>query len=129
MRLDLGGIEAIDDPTPDQVAHYLQFMPAESPFIVLERREGDFIQALIEEGKYRVEYKENKSQWFVIVGYEKARDLFWCYMDESCELAEATAWTRLTALNTPWHPAAVIGLILLIVCFTIFAVCNELGLL
>ena len=129
MRLDLGGLEELSDPTPDQVAHYLRYMPVESPFINLQRCEGQFIQAVIEEGHYRVEYREQDAQWFVKTDYKNACELFWCFMDESCELANETKWTRLTALNTPWHPLAVILLIFLIVAGMVLGVCVEFGLL
>lgn len=129
MKLNLGGLETIDSPTPEQVGHYLRFMPAESPFVVLECMEGVFIQAVIEDDLYRVEYRENEVQWFVQTDYEKACELFWCFMDESCDLARSTDWKKLTAFNTPWHPAAVIGLVALITAGTVFAVLAELGLI
>ncbi len=127
MKLSLGELETISDPTPEQVSHYLQFMPAESPFIILESQENHFIQAIVEDGSYRVEYKDGRSQWFVKADYAKARELFWCFMDQACDISRADEWKKLTALNTPGHPAVVILLIILTIAGIVLGICVEFG--
>ena len=129
MKLDLGGQEEIDGPTVEQVEHYLRFMPAESPYIVLEEAEGVFIQAIIEEEAYRVEHRRDDQQWLVKTNYERACELFKCFMDPRCAVGREAQWKKLTALNTPWNTPVLVILIILIVSLTILGVLVEFGLL
>lgn len=109
MELDLGAVDRIVNPTSEDVAHYLRFMPVQSPFVVLSRDDATFIQAVFEAraSRYRVEYKCDGVTGFILADYRTAIDLFLCYMDEQCELAEQAKWKRLTVWNTPGHPLAI----------------------
>lgn len=111
MKLDLGGQETISDPTPEQVAHYLRFTPAQSPFIILDRCEGEFVQAIAEEDVYRVEYKQDEIQWFTDVDYDKAVSIFDAFLHESGNIHEMAAWEKLDLS----YPAATKWIVLVFV--------------
>ena len=103
MRLDLGGQETIDDPTPEQVSHYLRFMPAQSPFIVLEHSEGHFIQATIEDDRYRVDHCEGGSHRYVKADYAKADAMFFAFLNGDTDIREKESWERLYLLLSLIH--------------------------
>ena len=109
MKLDLGGIDAIEHPTVDDIHHYLKFMPTESPFIVLS--DGDqFIQSVYDNLDYRVEYRDdNGRQFFATTDYETAVTLFVSFLMGDDNYRSAVTWKRLrlSACTTPYRPYAV----------------------
>ena len=131
MELDLGGLETITGPTPEEVLHYLRHMRVDSPFIVLSKDEGSFIQAVYESknSRYRVEYKQDGRQFVVKTDYEHAASIFLCWMDDSCEIKEQASWKKLTVFNTPFHPITVGLACILASVVIVLTVLDELGLL
>jgi len=109
MKLDLGGIDVIDEPTAEDIRHYLKFMPAESPFVILSKGD-EFIQSLYENVDYRVEYKDDDGrQYFAATDYETAVTLFESFLAGTEDYRSAVAWKRLhlSAWTTPNRPFAV----------------------
>ena len=111
MELDLGGIETLDSPTSDDVRHYLRYMPAESPFVILSDGTG-FIQAAHTGAEYRVEYCTGGTDWqyYCLVDYETACELFLAFHAGNTGYRSSVEWRQLkprTIWNTPGHPVAV----------------------
>ncbi|HUT88109.1 MAG TPA: hypothetical protein VMY37_01310 [Thermoguttaceae bacterium] len=129
MKLDLGGIDAIDNPTADDIHHYLKFMPTESPFVVLSN--GDqFIQSVYQGSDYRVEYKsDDGTQFFATTDYETAVKLFVSFLARDGNYRSAVAWKRLrlSAWTTPNHPCAVSALCVLLIIGIVIAIWSALN--
>jgi hypothetical protein len=129
MKLDLGGRDAIEQPTVDDIRHYLKFMPIESPFIVLS--DGDrFIQSVYENRGYRVEYRDDDGrQFYATTEYEPAVTLFVSFLTGDDDYLSAVAWKRLrlSAWTTPNHPYAVGLLCILLVLAVVIAVWHSLN--
>ncbi|MEM6260192.1 MAG: hypothetical protein AAGI37_18100 [Planctomycetota bacterium] len=114
MHLDLGGLETITDPTLDQIAHHLRYMPAESPFIVLDRGQEEFVQATIEAAYYRVEHRKSKLHRFCLVDYKKAVSIFEAFHSHN-SLNELASWKKLYLTNpkaTKWVAISVTVILL-----------------
>lgn len=126
MRLDLGGIETIANPTPEQVAHHLQFIPAESPYIILERGEGEFVQACVEAGQYRVEYKENDLQWFVFVEYEKALSIFEIFLTNAGDISDMARWKKLNLADQISTKGLAVGIFVILLGLMTLGLWNEI---
>lgn len=129
MQLELGDVEVIQDPSADDVRHYLRFMPVESPFVILQRKPECFVQAIFEGDNYRVEYRRGESSWFLKARYEIAVEVFLAFLEDENGVREGWEWKKMTVLNTPGHPAVIILLIVLLVASIVFTVCGEFGLL
>ena len=80
------------------------------------------MQAAFVDDAYRVEYREGGRQYFAKVSYEQATRLFEAYRIGDASFKDAVPWRRLTVLNDPHHPAAMIVLIALMLCGIVFAV-------
>jgi len=95
MKFDLGGIDAIESPTADDIRHYLKFMPAESPFVVLSH--GDqFIQSIYDGSGYHVEYKSDDGrQFYAATDYETAVKLFMSFLARDGTYRSAVPWKRM----------------------------------
>jgi len=122
MILDARNVERIENPTAEQVEHYLRFMPPQAPFVILSASEGRFIQAAFVDDAYRVQYREGGRQSFAKVPIDDAVKLFEAYRIGDASFKDAVSWRRLTVLNDPHHPAAMIVLVALMLCGIVFAV-------
>ena len=125
MELDLGGDETVENPSVEDVRHYLKFMPVESPFVILS--DGDaFIQTIHKSTGYRVEYKDgNDVQFYCNADYEFACDLFASFLAGRDDYKTATEWKLLKSPSiwtTPNHPVVIIILCVLLLGWIALAV-------
>lgn len=100
MELDLGGQETINSPSPDDIRHYLKYMPAESPFIILSDSTS-FMQSLYTGTQYQVEYSLDNGQnhYYCLVDYETGCDLFLDFLAGRSDYQTSVEWKRLSARN------------------------------
>ena len=94
MRLDLGNVQIIQNPSADELRHYLRFMPAEAPFIILEAAQEYFLQATCEWGGYYVEYRENGRAFCATMKYEDAAIAFELFRIGDESFKTAIPWSR-----------------------------------
>lgn len=115
MELNLGGDETVENPSVEEVRHYLKYMSVESPFVILS--DGDaFIQALHELDEYRVEYKigecknGNDDQFYCQADYELSCDLFASFLAGRDDYKTATEWKllKLPSISTTPNPQVVL---------------------
>lgn len=99
MYLDVGDIDRIDAPTAAHVRQFLRVMPPQSPFVILSIDDDHFIQATFARDAYRVEYREMGRQWFTLVGYDAAVDLFERYRRGDGSFRTVARWRRLRTLG------------------------------
>jgi hypothetical protein len=79
LILEIGAVEKIIDPSAEQISHYLRFMPPTSPFLILSREFNTFMQATPAGDRYRLEYRQDGRQRFVIVPVNEADRLLQLY--------------------------------------------------
>ena len=115
MTLEIGNVERIENPSPDQVRHFLRFMPASAPYVILSSGDDSFIQAAPDGDDYRVEYRLDGRQYFARVPFEQAAELFEAFRAGDDTYRHAAPWRPLTVMNNPRHPAVLVGLVLIIV--------------
>jgi hypothetical protein len=106
MYLNVGHVERIEDPSADQVAHSLRFLPPAAPFLILSASDHVFIQAMPQGGAYRVEYRAGDHKGFVNVSLEKASELFLGFRGVPESVEAATKWRRISVFNDPTFPNA-----------------------
>jgi hypothetical protein len=126
MILDVGNVARIENPSAEQVERYLRLISPQSPFVILSASEERFIQAILCDDGYRVEYREEDRQYFADVPFEQAARLFEAYRVGDTAFKDAAEWRRLTMLNGSHHPAVLIVLIALIICGIAFCVWTSL---
>ncbi len=115
MNLEVGNVERIEDPSGEQVDHYLRFMPPHAPFIILTAGENFFMQAIVAEDGYRVEYREGKCQFYANVSLEQASALLEAFRQGDDQFRKMAAWHRLGVLNDPYSLVPVVIVVLLLV--------------
>jgi hypothetical protein len=74
MFLDVGNLQRIDDPTPEQVAHHLRNLPPDAPFLILNADDEQFIQATPAGAAWRVEWRQGTMQRFVLVSLDRTEE-------------------------------------------------------
>jgi hypothetical protein len=126
MILDVGNVERIENPSAEQVEHYLGFMPPQSPFVILDASDDRFIQAAPGDEGYRVEYREEGRMYFVDVPFEQAVKLFEAYRSGDESFKDAVPWRPLRLRNVWVSNAMVIVLIALLLCVLALGVWSEL---
>ena len=126
MMLDVGDVERIEQPSAEQVRHFLRFMPPKSPFVILSASDDSFIQARPHGESYRVEYHQNGRRQFVQMPFEQAVRLFEAFRTGDDSFHHAVAWSRLSVLNDPYHPAVLVVLALLLIAFAVFSIWRAL---
>jgi hypothetical protein len=72
MFLDVGNLYRIDNPTPGQIAHHLRNLPAEAPFLILNADDRQFIQAMPAGDGFRVEWRQEAEQRFMLAALDRA---------------------------------------------------------
>ena len=120
MKLELGGLETIDNPGEEDIRHFLKFMPVECQFVILSD-DSTFIQSTYNGVDYRVEYSidHGHTNYFCLVDYASACDLFLFFLIGDERYQSSADWTRFkpqTTSNISAHPlvlsiACVIALI------------------
>jgi hypothetical protein len=126
VTLEIGNVERIDDPSAQQVDHYLRFMPPHAPFIILTAGENFFMQAAAAENGYRVEYREGKRQFSAKVSLEQASALLDAFRQGDDQFRKLTAWHRLGVLNDPHSSVPVVIVLLLLILLVGLQVWNLL---
>lgn len=108
MELDLLGQKKLESPTAEDVRHSLKY----APFVVLSNTTG-LIQAMYTGAEYQVEYSldDGQRQYYCLVDYETACDLFLDFRDEKTNYRTSVEWKRLRRWDMPIHP-----LVLAILC-------------
>ena len=78
MILDVANTKQIENPSAEQVEHYLQRLSSESPFLILDASADCFMQVTlsgIAVAAYRVEYREGDRMHYATVTREQAARL------------------------------------------------------
>jgi hypothetical protein len=99
MTLEIGDVEKIENPTAEQIRHYLRFMPPTAPFVILSAGETHFMQATPDRDEYRVEFRDERGQSCVVVPYEQAATLFEQYVAGDDGFRSAAAWRRMNPVE------------------------------
>ena len=99
--LHAGNVERISGPSAEQVRHYLRFMPPTSPFIILARDEGTFMQATPIGGRYRVEYREQGVHRYLLTSPDEAGKLLESYRVDDASFVHRVAWRRIGFFSDP----------------------------
>ena len=128
MQLNLGDVETIDDPTVEDLQHHLRYLPAESPFVILDRDEDAFIQAKFDSmaGSYVVELKHEGKTYHRFANYEGAVRSFEAFLNGQ-PMADFAKWRRKTIFTTPNHPLVLTVLCVFMVAMIIFAFWPEVS--
>lgn len=100
--LQVGNVERISGPSAEQVRHYLRFMPPTAPFIILARDEDTFMQATPIGVRYRVEYREQGIQRYLLTSPDEAEKLLESYRVEDASFVHRVAWRRLGFFSDPY---------------------------
>jgi hypothetical protein len=122
MILDVGNVEQFENPSAEQVKHYLHFMPPESPFVVLSASDDRsaagvrFIQAVPCDRGYHVEYREEGRMYFVEAPLEQAARLFESFRVGDESFKTAVAWRRLRLIGDRVRSVLLVGLLALLLC-------------
>ena len=103
MFLDIGNGERIDNPTPEQIGHYLRNLPGNAPFLILNADDEHFIQATPAGDLFRVEWRQEAQQWFMVVPLDGAVQSFLAFRSWDEQALKAFAWKRLGLLNDPYR--------------------------
>lgn len=105
MKLDLGGLETMESPTEEDVRHYLKYVRAESPFVVLSDGAG-FIQMICGEAGYQVEYGVDGGRhlYSCCVDYETACELFLDFLAGKTAYQTRVQWKRTWYWKHANHP-------------------------
>jgi hypothetical protein len=114
MTLEIGDAEKIQNPTGEQIRHYLKFMPPAAPFVILSADESRFMQAVAIADEYRVEYRDEQGQWWAQVPYEQAAALFEQYGAGDNGFRSAVAWRRMNAVELGSNKVVIAMLALII---------------
>ena len=114
MILDIGNLERIENPTAEQIIHYLRHLASDS-FLILDADAQLFIQAtLARGGRYRVEWRQEDVQRFAIVPLEQAEALLLAFARWDEAGLEAVKWRRLGLLNDPYRRSILLGSLFLL---------------
>ena len=124
MELILGDVNTVENPSVDDIRHYLQFMPTECPFVILSDEE-EFIQCVYEDFSYRVEYQnKDGKQYFTKTDYQMAVQLFLSFLARDNKYRTTVPWQRLklSVWTTPYHPYAIVLLCAILIGFIVLAI-------
>ena len=122
MLLEVGNAKRISDPTPEQIDHYLRFMPPQSPFLILSAATDRFMQATPAGDLYRVELRQGKRQYYAHVSLEAAARLFQTFGRGDQAAAPGVAWRRLRVFNDPYNPAVLAAWVALLIGLAVIGV-------
>ena len=115
MYLDVGDIDRIDAPTAAHVRQFLRVMPPQSPFVILSIDDDRFMQATVVGDAYRVEYRELGRQWFTLVDFDAAVDLFERYRRGDASFRTVARWRRLRRFNVvPWLVVTIVVVVAIV---------------
>jgi hypothetical protein len=103
MFLNIGNLQSIDDPTPEQIAFRLRNLPADAPFLILDADQEHFIQAMPVRGVFRVEWRQEGQQRFMLVPLERAEEALQAFRRWDEPALMAFPWKRLTVFNDPYR--------------------------
>jgi len=114
MVLDIGNVERIDNPSSEQLSHYLRFMPPTAPFLVLSASDDTFMQATPRGDAYRVEYRTGKRHRFMHVPLDRAVELLNAFRTGDRELDALADWRRLSVFTDSTYPNALWPIVIMI---------------
>lgn len=103
MFLCVGNSERIDNPSEEQVRHFLRYMQPDAPFVILNADDDHFMQATPAGDVYRVEVRKGKRQFFAHLPFDKAALLFESFRTDNIAYEQAASWHRLGMLNDPYN--------------------------
>jgi hypothetical protein len=115
MYFDIGNRQRIDDPTPEQIRHYLRNLPADAPFIILNADEEHFIQAIPAGALFRVEWRQEAQHRFMLVPLDRAEESFMAFRRWDEAGLKAFAWQRLGLFNDPYRRVVIVACVFLAV--------------
>jgi hypothetical protein len=115
MFLDVGKHPRIDEPTAERVAAGFHDLPADARFLILHADEEHFIQATPVGDSWRVEWRQESRQRFMLVGLQQAQEAFFAYLRWDEPALKSFPWKRLTLFNDPFRRAIFLALALLVV--------------
>jgi len=122
MLLCVGNSEQIDNPSEEQVRHFLRYMQPGAPFVILNVDDDHFMQATPDGDVYRVEVRKGKRLFFTHVPVDKAAQLFESFRTDSTAYEQAASWHRLSVLNDRYRVGASILLALVFATVGVMAV-------
>jgi len=101
MFLDIGNQQRISDPTMEQVGLSFSNLPADAPFVILDADTEHFIQAMPAGTAWRVEWRQEAEQRFMIVNLDDAEEAFAAFYRWDEAALTSFPWKRLTLWNDP----------------------------
>jgi hypothetical protein len=115
MYLDIANRQRIDDPTPEQIGQSFGSLPADAPFLILNADEEHFIQATPADDGFRVEWRQEAEQRFMIVPTDRALEAFLAFRRWDEPALRAFPWRRLRVWNDPYRYVIVGAAVLMII--------------
>lgn len=101
MFLDVGNQQRFDNPTPEQVCHALRNLPMDAPFLILDADDEQFVQAAPEGGGWRIEWRQEGEQRFMIASLQRVEEVFAAFLRWDEPALTLLPWKRLTLWNDP----------------------------
>ncbi len=95
--------QRIDNPTTAQIGHSLRNLPPDAPFVILNADDEQFIQAMPAGKAYRVEWRQESEQRFMIVSIDRAEEAFAAFGRWDERALQSLPWRRLTLFNDPYR--------------------------
>jgi hypothetical protein len=115
MFLDVANRQRIDDPTPEQIAHHLRNLPAAAPYLILIADDEHFVQATPAGDEFRVEWRQEAQQRFMLVSVDRAEESFLAFQRWDEPTLKAFPWRRLSVFNDPYRRVIIAVAILLVI--------------
>jgi hypothetical protein len=109
MFLDIGNIERIDDPTPEQISARLRDLSNGGQFLILDADAEHFIQASQVRDAIRVEWLQEGEQRFMVVSLSLAIEAFDAFRRWDEAALQSFTWRRVTPWNDPYLSAEYLG--------------------